>query len=230
MEAQKVVRIGHRGAMGHAPENTLASIRKALELGVDMIEFDVHRSQDGHILVIHDATLKRTTNGSGYVRKKTLEELQRLDAGNGEKIPTLVEALDCIDKKVQVNIELKGKRTIRPVLRIIDHFVREKGWTYEQFLISTMTRSRLKKVFKAKPKVRIGALLGYRPYGFIKFARKIGAYSLHVRLRYLHPKFLAKAHKYGFKVFVWTVNQQDSIDRLKQMGVDGIFSDYPERI
>ena len=228
--SQKVLKIGHRGAMGHEPENTLASVKKALELGVHMIEVDVHRSKDGHMMVIHDETLKRTTNGRGYVAKKTLAQLTRLDAGNGERIPTLVDVLDCIDKKAMVNVELKGKRTIRPVLRIIDHFVQEKGWSYDQFILSTMTRSRLKKLVKAKPKVKIGALLGYRPNGFLKFAQKCGAYSVHVRLRHFYPPLVKQAHALGLQVYVWTVNEKDSIERVVKMGADGIFSDYPDRI
>src|ERR1700691_2371330 len=96
--------IAHRGASGYEPENTLASFKKALEIGVDGIELDVHLSKDGNVMVIHDSWVNRTTNGIGRVENKTLKELQKLDAGNGEKIPTLQEVLDVINRKVLINI------------------------------------------------------------------------------------------------------------------------------
>ena len=114
-----MIRIGHRGAMGYEPENTLRSFKKALALKVDMIEFDVYVCKTGEVVVIHDDKVDRTTNGKGYVVQKTLQELTSLDAGKGEKIPLLEEALDCINKKVQVNIELKGEGTAEPVYKII---------------------------------------------------------------------------------------------------------------
>ena len=228
--SQDIVRIGHRGAAGHAPENTLASFQKAIELGVDMVELDVHRTRDKQIVVIHDEKVDRTTNGRGYVNKKTLKELKDLTVEGSEKIPTLAEVLEFLDHRVKVNIELKGKRTIKPVLKIIKRFVQNDGWEYDDFIISTMTRSRLKKVVKAKPKVKVGALLGYRPLGFLSFAARQKVFSIHVHERFLHSKLVQKAHKRGMKVYVWTVNEKDAIKRAVAMGVDGIFSDYPDRL
>ncbi|MEM3426627.1 MAG: glycerophosphodiester phosphodiesterase family protein, partial [Thermoproteota archaeon] len=100
-----VLKIGHRGARFYEPENTLRSFRKALELGVDAVELDVRRTRDGELVVIHDAEVDRTTNGKGLVRELTLEEIRRLDAGKGEKIPTLEEALDFLDGRVKILIE-----------------------------------------------------------------------------------------------------------------------------
>ncbi len=102
------LKIGHRGACGYEPENTLRSFKRALDLQVDMVEFDVYTLAGGEIVIIHDDKVNRTTNGHGYVLDKNFEEIRKLDAGQGEKIPTLEEALDLIDKKCQVNIELKG--------------------------------------------------------------------------------------------------------------------------
>ncbi|MGE0266842.1 MAG: glycerophosphodiester phosphodiesterase [Candidatus Omnitrophota bacterium] len=225
-----ILRIGHRGAQGYAPENTLKSIRKAIELGVDMIEVDVHSCRTSEILVIHDEKLERTTNGSGYVRQKTLAYIKSLDAGEGEQVPTLTEVLDLIDKRVALNIELKGKYTLKPVLKIIDHYVHAKGWAYEHFIVSTFMRKKLKRLAKLHPKVRIGALLAYHPFGFIKFAKRIKAFSVHLNAKLADPKIIREAQKNGLKVYVWTVNEKEDIERLKKIGVDGIFSDFPDRI
>lgn len=227
---EQFLKIGHRGAQGYAPENTLKSIRKAIDLGVDMIEIDVHACRSGEIIVIHDEKLERTTSGSGLVRKKPLAYIKTLDAGEGERVPTLEEVLNVIDKRVALNIELKGKFTLKPVLKIIDHYVHTKGWTYEHFIVSTFMRKKLKRLAKLHPKVRMGALLSYHPFGFIKFAKKIKAYSVHLNLNVTDPKIVAAAKKLGMKVYVWTVNEPQDIELLKKMGVDGIFSDYPDRI
>lgn len=225
-----LLKIGHRGAQGYAPENTLKSIRKALELGVDMVEIDVHSCRDPQIIVIHDEKLERTTNGSGYVRQKTLAYIKSLNAGEGEQVPTLTEVLDLIDKRVAVNIELKGKFTLHPVLKVIDHYVQQKGWSYDHFIVSTFMRKKLKRLAKMHPKVRIGALVAYHPFGFIKFAKRIKAFSVHLNAKLADPKIIRDAKMNGLKVYVWTVNEKDDIERLKKLGVDGIFSDFPDRI
>jgi len=227
---KSVLCIGHRGAGGYAPENTLKSIRKALELKVDMIEVDVHMCKTGEIVCFHDRKLNRQTNGKGYVHQKSLESLKRLDAGEGERISTLEEVLDCIDQKATLNIELKGKRVLNPVLRIVDRYVREKGWHYDNFLISTFTRSKLKKIAKVRSRVKIGALVRYRPTGFIRFAKSINAFSIHVNIKILNRRMLSEAQKAGLVVYAWTANTEDEIAHLKEMGVDGIFSDYPDRV
>ncbi len=114
-----VLRIGHRGAAGHAPENTLDSFRKAVELECDMTELDVHVCASGEVVVIHDETLDRTTDGKGQVSDHKLSELKQLDAGNGEEIPTLAEVLMLLKDKVMLNIELKGLGTAKPVYDLV---------------------------------------------------------------------------------------------------------------
>ena len=230
IDMSEIIRIGHRGAMGYAPGNTIKAVNKALELQVDMVEIDVRICKTGEVVAFHDQKLKRITNGKGYIHKKTLSELKELVVGKGERISTLEEILDVIDKKAQINIELKGKNVFRPVKRIIERYVKDKGWKHEDFLISTFTRSKIKKIAKNKPKFRIGALLGYRPYGFVKFAKKINAYSVNVNINLANEDIIKDAHDSDMKVFVWTANEKEDIDRLKKMGVDGIFSDYPDRI
>ena len=154
-----MLKIGHRGAMGHEPENTLCSFQKALELGVDMIELDVYVLKTGELVVIHDDKVDRTTNGHGYVIDKSFKEIRSLDAGQGEKIPTLNEVFGLVDKKVPINVELKGEGTAIPVAKLIEQYINDKGWTEEHFLVSSFDHPELKKFKELKPNIRIGALI-----------------------------------------------------------------------
>jgi len=224
-----MLKIGHRGAAGYAPENTLASFQKALDLKVDMIELDVYQCQSGELIVMHDDKVDRTTDGSGYVWNKTLQELKKLKAGQEEKIPTLVEALDLIKKKVPVNIELKGENTAKPVSNLINQY-KKKGWADKNFIISSFNHIELQKFKKYQPKINIGALICGIPSNYAAAAEKLGAYSINPSLEFINQKLVDDAHKRDLKVFVWTVNEKDDIKRIKKMGADGIFSNFPDRI
>ena len=149
---------GHRGAKGHEPENTLRSIRRALELGANGIEIDVY-CVGGELVVIHDDTLERTTNGLGFVWEHTFAQLRALDAGKGERIPTLAEVFDCVGHRAIINVELKGPDTAAPVTALIDELVTRRGWRYDEFLISSFDHPQLARVKKLQPKLRLGVLL-----------------------------------------------------------------------
>ena len=222
-------KFGHRGAGGYEPENTLASFKKAIELGVDAIELDVHSLKDGTLVVIHDKKVNRTTNGYGYISKKTIEEIKLLDAGNGEKIPTLQEVLDLVNRKVQVNIELKGKNTAFPVSILINEYVRKKNWKYSDFMVSSFNLHELLVFKKLLPKVRIGVLIIGFILQFDKYVA-LGAHSVNIWSKLVRKSAVEKAHKYGLKLFAYTVNNKSEIAKMKDMGVDGVFSDYPDRI
>ena len=226
----KLIRIGHRGACGYEPENTLASFKKAIELDVDMVEFDVCVCKSGEIVVIHDDKVDRTTNGKGYVIGKTLEELRTLDAGNGEKIPTLIEVLDLIERKVKVNIELMGRGIAKSVSEIINEYVSKNGWHYEDFFVSSFNHYELQKFSQINSDVKIGALIYGIPLGRTEFVEELNSYSVNPSLEFVDKEFVEDAHKRGLKVFVYTVNDPDDIERMKKMGVDGLFSDFPDRL
>jgi len=226
----KILKIGHRGASGYEPENTLLSFQKGIDLGVDMIELDVYCCKSGELVVIHDDKVDRTTNGKGYVWDKTLEELQSFDAGKGEKIPTLNAVLDLIDKKVSVNIELKGEGTAKPVSDLINYYVSEKGWTKEMFLVSSFNHPELVKFKKFNLEIKIGALSASIPIDYARFAQDLGAYSVNLCIDFINQNFVDDAHKRGLKVFVWTVNNLDDMNRMKTLGIDGVFSNFPNRI
>ena len=229
-DTHKILRIGHRGASGYEPENTLRSFKKALDLGVDMIEFDVHVCASGELVVIHDAKVDRTTNGTGYVARKTLPELQKLDAGKGERIPTLIEVLDLINQQVVVNIELKGVNTAEPVAKIISEYVTQKKWSYDKFLVSSFNHVELLKFKKLVPQVPTEALLEGVPVRLASFAQDCKAQAIGIYKDCITQEYVNDAHKRKLKVYVFTVNEPDEIERVKKLGVDGIFSNFPDRL
>ncbi len=218
---------GHRGARGHEPENTLRSIRRALALGANGIEIDVW-FVDGELVVFHDAKLDRTTNGHGQLSRKTFAHLRTLDAGHGERIPTLREVCETVARRAVINIELKGPRTAAPVSALIREFVTQQGWSYGDFLVSSFSRRELRNV--ADPHIPIGLLLA-RPSRLCWFnARRVRASAVHPALRYASKPFIDEAHRRGLRVFVYTVNAPGDIARLRDWGVDGLFTDFPERV
>jgi glycerophosphoryl diester phosphodiesterase len=235
-----MLKIGHRGACGYEPENTLLSFKKALELGVEMIEFDVHRLKSGEIVVFHDDKLDRTTNGKGYISDKTFDEIRILDAGKGKKIPTLEEVLDLVDRKAKVNIELKGKNTGKTTAETINNFIEIKGWRREDFLVSSSLRSELQDFIRMNTGVKIGIVVNHTsvgilglilriPFGFQKFASQVNASFISFSRWFLKKRYVAEAHKKGQKVFVFTINRRNDADRAKSFGVDGIFTNYPDK-
>lgn len=218
--------IGHRGAAGHEPENTLRSIRRALELGARGIEIDV-RQVDGELIVFHDARLDRTTNGRGLVSRKTFAQLRTLDAGCGECIPTLREVFECVDRRAFINVELKGRRTAGPVEALIHEFVEQRGWSYADFVVSSFLRGELRAI--RDPRIRIGLLLTRPTRLYALSARSVHAWSVHPALRYVTARFVKDAQQRGYRVFVYTVNAPADLERMRQFGVDGVFTDFPER-
>jgi len=218
--------IGHRGARGHEPENTLRSVRRAIELGAHGIEIDVWLV-DGELVVIHDASLERTTNGLGPISRKTFAQLRALDAGQGERIPTLREVFETVNRRAFVNIELKGRRTAGPVSALISEWVAERGWRYADFLVSSFHRTELRAI--GDPLIPIALLLTRPTRLYALSARRVRAGAVNPALRYVTRRFIDDAHRRGLRVFVYTVNDPADIARMREWGVDGIFTDYPER-
>lgn len=219
--------IGHRGACGHEPENTLRSVRRALELGAHGIEVDVY-FVDGELVVFHDAKLDRTTNGKGVLRRKTFAFLRTLDAGKGERIPTLREVFEEVNRRAFINVELKGARTAKPVSALIHEYVTRHHWRYGDFMVSAFNRRELRAV--TDPQIPIALLLTKptRLYGLS--ARRVRASAVNPAARFVTKKFVENAHARGLRVFPYTVNTPAEIERLRQLGVDGVFTDFPERV
>ncbi|MBK8599580.1 MAG: glycerophosphodiester phosphodiesterase [Flavobacterium sp.] len=225
-----MLKIGHRGAKGHAPENTLISFQKAIELGVDGIELDVHLTSDLQLICIHDDTLDRTTSGTGLVNSFTLSELKAERIDNLHEIPTLEEVLNLIDKKIFINIELKGKNTAKPVAAIIGHYITEKNWTYHHFIVSSFDWNALQEVRSLNPNIAIGVLTQTDLGLAIAFADFIKAKSIHPYFHLLNEENSSVIQERGFHVFPWTVNEKEDIQKIKSFQVDGIITDFPDRI
>jgi glycerophosphoryl diester phosphodiesterase len=220
--------IGHRGAAGHEPENTLISFKKALDLGVDMIELDVHVLATGELIVMHDNKVDRTTDGTGYVRDYTFSELRKLDAGHGEKIPLLSEVLDLVDKKVPMNIELKGLGTAKSAAELIKEYKQEKGWTDDLFIVSSFNHIELAEFIQLMPSIHTGALSEGILIGYAAFAEELGSFSTNLSAEFVTPEFVDDAHKRNLEVFVYTINDESEIARMCALGVDGIFTNFPD--
>jgi glycerophosphoryl diester phosphodiesterase len=217
-----MLRIGHRGARAYAPENTITSFKKAIEIGVDAIEIDVRKTKDNYIVVIHDEDVKRTTNGEGLVNELTLKEIKSFSAEGSEKIPTLEEALDFLDKKVKVFIELKETGIEKQVLAI----VREKSLEKNVVVISFL-EDVLKKVRELDKDIETG-LIYAKHKNPLKAALDLKANYLIALYRFMHSANVEKAHENGLKVIVWTINNSEEVEEYAKKGVDGITSDRPD--
>ena len=230
----------HRGARAYAPENTLLAFALAYDLGADGIECDVQRSRDGRLVIIHDDLVDRTTDGTGAVASMSFRELSTLDAGVfpriPQRIPTLQETLDLArERNGLINIEIKGgsveasigiARAVEPVLLALGDAFRRK------VLVSSFDHPALTLLKERLPWLRIATLFDkdWRHQDVVTAARKLQAEAIHPAAVLVDPALIRRAHDAGLQVNVWTVNAPHDIRQLVAWGVDGIFTDYPERV
>ena len=215
--------IGHRGAAGFAPENTLASFARAVRIGVDGVELDVRLTADRRLAVIHDERVDRTTDGKGKVAAKTLDDLRQLDAGAGERIPTLDEVLDVVPSRVVVNIELKGPETAAPVARTIADMDRP-------LLVSAFDHAELARFHRLCPTVPCAPLVGRWRRDALDTAASLQAWSVNLADRIASPQTVEAVRSRGYRCLVYTVNNAERARELRATGVTGVFSDYPDRL
>lgn len=213
--------IAHRGASGHAPENTLKAFQLAIEMGCPWIELDVYHV-DGELVVIHDEDVRRTTNGRGTVMGLGFAKLRELDAGAGEKIPTLQEVLDLCVGRVAINVELKGPDTAAPVSELLRTAL-SNGWQADQFMISSFDH---KELAKADPQFKRGALF-HKATDYYGKAKALSATHINLAQRLATKEAIDLGHKYGFQVLVYTVNTRNEMQAMKNIGADGVFTNYP---
>jgi glycerophosphoryl diester phosphodiesterase len=225
-----MLKIGHRGARGYEPENTILGFQKAIELHVDQIELDVHLSSDNELMVIHDETIDRTTNGKGFVNQFSLQELKDFRMEKEQQIPTLSEVFDLIDQKCSINIELKSYETADKVVELIEQYVLEKKWKYNQFLVSSFDWNALQQVAFSNPEISIGVVTETDLDLALAFAKVIQAKSIHPYFHLLTIENTASMQEEGFQIFPWTVNEIEDIERIKRYNVNGIISDFPDRL
>lgn len=220
--------IAHRGASAAAPENTLLAFEKAIALGVDGIEIDIHSVGD-QLLVIHDRWLKRTTKMDGQLSDYSFEQLRKLDAGMGQQIPTLWETMQCLNGQCSLNIELKGINDVLPVLKHIDDAVEQLNFQLHQFLLSSFNHHLLFEIKQLRPDIQIGALTSSCPLDYALFAQQLNALSIHIDINCVQPKFIQDAKQRGLQVYVFTVDEIADLDQLALMGVDGVFTNTPDK-
>lgn len=222
--------IGHRGACGYEPENTILSFKKALQLGVDMIEFDVRKSLDDKLVIMHDATVNRTTNGTGTVADMTFAQLRKLDAGKGQKIPILQEVLDCINRKVRANIEIKAVDAVSELASVVHNYISKKGWSSADFLISSFHLSALQEFHQLEPSIQLMLILSKIPNNYLEQVHSIPVQMVAISAASISKEIVDQMHSNDIPVVVYTVNDPKEIERMKVLGVDGICSNYPDRV
>lgn len=222
---RRVLRIGHRGAAGHAPENTLAAIQKGIALGVDFVEIDVRRTADGVLVALHDETVNRTTNGKGRVDCLSLQEVKKFNAGNGEHIPTLEEVLKVAAGEAGLMLELKVKEVAQQTVEV----VREAGFR-DPVIYASFLHDELKHVRTVDPGASLMVLFG--GLSLASVARAIKYRPSYVGLR--HDKatrpLVDAFHRADLLVFVYTANTPSAIQHARSINVDGVISNFPERI
>ncbi len=238
--------IAHRGASGHAPETTLAAYQLALQMGVDGIEMDVHRLCDGTIVAIHDANVERTTNGKASIVELTLPELKALDAGGwfnkafpqkarpeyaGLKVPTLQEIIDLVKASaVELYIEIKDPERYAPdlesaLLSVIKNNRLESRTNFISFNAASIAR--MKALDSA---IRTGLLISELRGDPVRAAMEISANEIGLRYTLAAQPIVDAAHRNGLAISVWTIDSQADMRRMLQLGVDGITSNYPDRL
>ena len=229
--------LGHRGARGHAPENTMASFQAALDMGADGIELDVQMTKDGKVVVCHDHSLERTSNGSGWLVEHTREELRALDFGSwfspqfaGEKIPTLREVLQwAAPTRLIVNVEIKNGPVIyEGIEEKVSALIRECRMV-ERVIVSSFYHPSLLKMKQLDPLIKTGLLYASRPVDPWLQLRVTDTDNLHPLWHYVDAAWASGTRPHGAKIFTWTINELRDWEHIKNMGVDGIMTDYPDR-
>ena len=218
--------IGHRGACYYKPENTLASFKYALKLRCPYLECDVRLTKDKQVILIHDKTLERTTDGKGLVKNYTLRELKKLNAGNDEKIPTLQELINLIKGKAKLVIELKKARNIvKETFKII-----KKNKIQDKVLVVSFHSSYLRKIKKLNPKIKTG-LISRRTLLVIKRTKLCKADLIGIYYKFVNKSLINKIHKNNFRVFAYEKVEENisknKIKKLINLGLDGIALNKP---
>lgn len=239
----KVMNIAHRGASGYAPENTMAAFDKALQMKADYFELDVQMSKDGKLVLIHDVTVDRTTDGTGRVGDLTFKELRRLDAGSwfdpafaGERIPTLEEALDRYRGKIGILIEIKNPELYPGIERKVAKALKKRNLHKPRngkIIVQSFNHDSVKKFHSLLPSVPVGVLISYRDEGISdKELRNFAKYADYVNPNkdMVDRSLVKRIHRFGMKTTPWTVRDRAEADRLKSIRVDGIVTDYPDYV
>ena len=218
--------------MGHVLENTIESVKKAIELNVDGIEIDVFKSKTGELIVYHDPFLSRLSNSNAFIEEISLDSIKKVELIGGFSIPTLKEIVDIIPEKIFLNIELKGKDTANETNKIIINYLNKYNLPISKFIISSFRWDELKKIRSINKDVPIAILVDslYKIDDAIKLAKQINADALNPNNKFITKEIVNKIQSNNIKVYPYTINTPKNIKRMRSMGVDAIITDYPERI
>ena len=222
---RRVLKIGHRGAAGHAPENTLAAIRKGIELGVDFVEIDVRCTADGILVALHDATVNRTTNGKGPIDRLTLRDVKALDAGNGERVPMLEEVLRVVSGQAGLMLELKVKGAAQKTVEVV-----QKAEFKDPVIYASFLHEELGIIRSVDAEASLMALFGRLPQASVARAMKYSPSHVGLRHDTVTRRLVEAFHDEDLLVFVYTTDTIREIQRALSAGVDGIISNVPERL
>jgi glycerophosphoryl diester phosphodiesterase len=229
--------IAHRGSSGEAPENTMIAFKRSIEEGSDAIELDIHLSKDNEIIVCHDATVNRTTNGTGYIRDMDLSALKQLDAGSwfaerfaGETLPLLNEVFELVPNHILINVEIKNKyegHLLRPLLELIMKYNR-----IDSVVISSFDHKFLKLLKFQEPKIKIGVLISSNMINVMKYidSMEIEVYSIHPNYKFMDNEDIQEVVKQGLEVYPYTIDSLEALQSAIDSGVTGIMTNYPLRL
>lgn len=231
-----VLRIAHRGFSSEAPENSIEAFKKAAESGSDMVEFDVHETKDGHLVVMHDKTLNRTTDGKGSIKNITLDELRKFHGPNGEHVPTIEEVIRILKNKCAMNIELKDKQLTNKLLKII-----KKEKIEKKVIISSVYTKVIKTIKEKELGIKTAWLVSetrwqliilyilrfFLPYFLVRMAKKMKTDAIGLQYKLVTDKLVKALHQNHINIGVWTVNNKEDIKKMQLLGVDAIISDKP---
>jgi glycerophosphoryl diester phosphodiesterase len=225
--------IAHRGASAYEPENTLRAFERAIRMGATMLELDVHLSQDGHLVVIHDADLSRTTDGTGLVAELPLEQIKGLNAGLGERVPTLAEVIDLVRGRVELYVELKGQHTPEPLVKVL-----QAAAFVDQVVVGSFFPGLPQKVKSLEPAIRTSMLIRQadRQTSFVDWALAIQVDYVHpcweraspMPHKLLTPAMIAHIRQQGLGIIVWHEERPSELRELVKLDVDGICTDTPD--
>ena len=221
MRAFKI--IAHRGASAYEPENTLRAIARAIGFGADMAEVDAHSTKDDQLVVIHDAKVDRTTNGKGVVTEMPLQEIRKLDAGRGEKVPTLQEVLRLSRNKIGVMIEVKG---VGIESLLVDLLQAENA--IKQVIVTSFKTDAIRKVKELDSRIQTGRIFSREIRNVARKAMDLRASCMVPQYELITSKIVEELHAHRLSVFTWTVDSRYEAERLVELGVDGIITNKPD--
>jgi len=223
--------IGHRGAAGHEVENTIPSIDKAISLGVNAVEVDVFLCKSGELVVFHDENLSRLTNSNAFIESLTIDSIKKIDVINNHRIPTLEEVIKFINKRVHLNIELKGLNTAKPTYKLLKSLFINKQELIDKILISSFNWEELDIIYNLDKDIPTAVLTEEEPIEMaINQAIKINAKAINIDYKLLNRKVVNKIKSENLIINAWTVNEINQIKRIINLGVDGIITDFPDRV